>query len=299
MMRHKVLVTGASGFLGGRLAIRLQQDQVEYFVLARPGSSLPHVPESRVLVPQDSPSGVAELVRQLDPTTIYHCAGRVQTDHVDEDVNDLVASNIGLFSNLLQGASDLESVNFVNVGTYLQFRSDGSPSPNSLYAATKLSLDPIAKFYLSTSNMKMITIITSVLYGVGDPRPRLMNALAKSILSRQKLSLSPGQQKIDLIYVDDVVEALLTANLNLQNIKPGSHETYFALSDEKRSLRDIVSAFEKNSGSPIDVDWGGKPYKNTEVFNPYTEGERLPGWQPKVSLDEGINRLLSDIARQA
>ena len=63
----------------------------------------------------------------------------------------------------------------------------------------------------------------------------------------------------------------------------------FAVKSEKRiSLRELVSVFEKVAKKKLNIKFGGKPYREREVMNPWQNGELIPRWYQKISIEEGI-----------
>ncbi|MBY6006601.1 NAD(P)-dependent oxidoreductase [Salipiger bermudensis] len=293
------LVTGASGFLGGKLVQKLVHEGARDIVLlTRTGADLGNLPKEartqcKVVVADDTQS-IIETVRDLAPEIVYHCASRVLTDYRIEDVDDLIRSNLGLFTALLEGLarSDLQQMRIVNLGTYLEHDASGAPDPNSLYAATKLAQAQIAAYYARGDRLRMITLKPSLIYGPGERRPRLMRLLIDAALEGRRLELSPGEQVLDFIHVDDVVSAVLAAGSRIEAGAGAPQECYFVLSGEAASLRNMVGRIERVTGLELDVAWGAKPYKATEVMHPYLDGPRLPGWTPSITLEHGVLEML-------
>ena len=59
------------------------------------------------------------------------------------------------------------------------------------------------------------------------------------------------------------------------------------------TLRELVAIFERVTQAPLRIEWGGRPYRQREVMEPWGEGRPLPGWTPRVGLEEGLARTLS------
>ncbi len=77
----------------------------------------------------------------------------------------------------------------------------------------------------------------------------------------------------------------LESNLMLQ------HETYAVSSGAPVKLRELVEIYERITGNGLPIAWGGRPYRQREVMVPWNKGKPLPGWKPKVHLEEGIRNL--------
>ena len=103
--------------------------------------------------------------------------------------------------------------------------------------------------------------------------------------------MSPGEQLIDLVHIDDVVQAFLIAAGCLDRQPAGTHETYAVSSGSPLPLRQLVELYRQITGTDVRVHWGGRPYRPREVMVPWNAGKLLPGWQPRISLEEGLRCL--------
>ena len=104
--------------------------------------------------------------------------------------------------------------------------------------------------------------------------------------------MSPGYQYLDPIYIDDVCDAFLVALKRLNSVQTKRSETYSVCSEQSIQLRELVKIYENVSNTKLNVKWGGRPYRAREVMQPWSEGVTLPGWSPKVSIEDGIRMLL-------
>ena len=104
--------------------------------------------------------------------------------------------------------------------------------------------------------------------------------------------MSPGNQFLDPIYIDDVCDAFLVALKRLQSGQVKRSETYSVRSDDPIQLKELVKIYEKVSNIKLNVEWGGRRYRAREVMRPWSGGVTLPGWSPKISVEEGVKKLL-------
>jgi nucleoside-diphosphate-sugar epimerase len=103
--------------------------------------------------------------------------------------------------------------------------------------------------------------------------------------------MSPGDQMVDPIYIDDVSEAFVVALNRLRTGQVESEETYSVKSDSPVQLRELAIIYEEVTGSTLNIEWGGRPYRDREVMQLWSQGETLPGWSTKISLREGIENV--------
>jgi nucleoside-diphosphate-sugar epimerase len=104
--------------------------------------------------------------------------------------------------------------------------------------------------------------------------------------------MSNGFQIVDYVHVDDVVDALVCADLRLQSGESRGALSYAIPSGRQLTVRELVQIVETVAGRPINAQWGELPYKDREIMKPVSAGPPLPGWTPKVALESGIAGVL-------
>ena len=179
----------------------------------------------------------------------------------------------------------------INTGTAWTHFGNADYNPVSLYAATKRAFEDLLVYYSDAAQVSVVTLELFDVYGPNDPRPKLMNLLRHASLAGGPLKLSPGEQKIDLIYVDDVVDAYVTAAGRLLAGRVSGAEKYAVGTGRVRSLRDVVATYACVTGREVPVEWGARPYRDRETMEPWNRGQRLPGWSARIGLEDGIRRI--------
>ena len=105
--------------------------------------------------------------------------------------------------------------------------------------------------------------------------------------------MSPGQQKIDIVHVEDVVTALILSIKRFYNkdFNRDRFEVYSILSKRKYSLKNLAKIFEISIGTKLNIKWGALPYRNNEIMNPYCPFDLVPGWEQKISIENGFHQI--------
>lgn len=294
-MGDAVLVSGASGFVGSHLVEQLTAAGCAVRVVGRPSDRfaayLARNPALAGLVDPGTVDGLAEVLSSEPPLACFHLASYFVAEHRPADVSTLVASNLDFPMRLADALAAVGPVTFVNVGTAWQHRAGAPYSPVDLYAATKQAFEDVLRFYAETRRLHVVHLKFFDTYGPRDPRPKLFSLLMQALADGTALEMSPGEQLIDLLHVSDAVQALLRAR---EAIEPGTPHSFAASSGAALSLRHLVRLFEEESGRPIHVTWGARPYRATEMFEPWDAGPPPPGWAPQVDLRRGIRQAISE-----
>jgi nucleoside-diphosphate-sugar epimerase len=162
--------------------------------------------------------------------------------------------------------------------------------PNSLYSATKQAFDDVLAYYSWTAQLEVVTLRIYDSYGPGDERGKVLSALLRAAASGEPLEMSSGQALIDLVHVDDVVEALLLAATT--PVTSGAAPTRYALSSgAPLRVRELVDLVSQVTGREVPVQWGARPDRADEMREPWDAGPPVPGWKPRIALRDGITAL--------
>ena len=291
MKPKRALVTGATGFIGSYLCRRLKEAgwRVHFIVRdesqnARSASLIAGI----ALRHDGTAESMNRLVAKALPDVVFHLASLYLAEHRSSDLEPLCRSNI-LFGMQLLDAMAAHKVPYViNTGTGWQHYQNADYNPVNLYAATKQAFEDIMAYYVEARGLCAITLQIFDSYGPGDPRPKIWKLLREAT---GPLPMSPGRQKINLVHVCDIIEAYLIAAKRLMAGRVRGHEIYALSSGKPVTLRQLVSLYSKAIGKQVRVIWGGRFYRNREVMTPWQNGRRLPGWRPKIGLEQGLRTL--------
>jgi nucleoside-diphosphate-sugar epimerase len=222
---------------------------------------------------------------------VFHLASLFLSQHDAKDVESLIHSNV-LFGNQLLEAMRVNEVSrLINTGTSWQHYNNEEYNPVCLYAATKQAFEAILEYYVQACGIKAITFKLFDTYGPNDPRPKLFHLLKKAAASGESLNMSAGEQLIDLVHIEDVIDAYLIAAQRLLNDKVLAHESYAVSSKKPLPLKKLVETFSTATGQNVKVNWGARPYRFREVMTTWRYGISIENWQPKVSLDNGLKMI--------
>jgi nucleoside-diphosphate-sugar epimerase len=181
----------------------------------------------------------------------------------------------------------------INTGTSWQHYNNENYNPVCLYAATKQAFESLIEYYVQAERFKVITLKLFDTYGENDTRPKLINLLNKFADDNIEINMSPGEQYLNLVHINDVCEAFFIALTLIEENDKQGHNLYAVASDRNFKLKEVVELFEKVSGKKIKVIWGGKPYRKREVKSVWSKGLSLPNWKPSISLEEGLTKYKS------
>lgn len=288
----KILLTGGSGFIGRNLSRCLITEGHTVFCLCRENSIFDFDHTNLHRVPIRDYSEIAAQMEKIRPSGIIHLATHFESSHTPDQIADLIHSNVEYGAYLIEAACRHHVPWFLNTGTFWQHYEGAVYLPVNFYAATKQAFEDIAKYYYSQGKILFVTLCLNDTYGPDDSRRKIFNLWKTISETGETLAMSPGEQLMDVLHIDDVVCAFLLLCNRLEAGKEQNNgEIYYISAKEKYSLKELSQIFEAISGKKLSIEWGKLPYRPRETMNPRCYGKQLPGWNQQVTFREGIQKF--------
>ncbi len=287
----KVFITGATGFIGRHLTETLIRRHTGVVALVRPSTDVDLlVPGTTYYCDQGDTSALVSYVQEQKFDGMIHLASLFLPQHNPGDVEPLIQSNITFAARVLEAAVQAEVPWFINTGTFWQHYRNQDYSPVNFYAATKQAFEVIAQYYLETAGINFVTLKLNDTFGPGDRRPKIFHSWMKMAENGEALDMSGGEQVMDVSYIDNVIDAYvqMVDLLARDQERKFKGRSFAVRSQERMTLKELAAVFEEVTGKSLNIRWGQRDYREREVFNPWDQGPTVPGWQPRVSLREGI-----------
>ena len=291
----RVLVTGASGYIGHHVCLEALARGWEVHALARERSDLRGLEVHRHDI-DGSMASLDQAVAASRPDVVMHLASMVKARPAPDETGAMVEANIGLGAKLLDAMARRGCTRFVNASTYWVHDAAGGHDPNTLYAATKLAFERIVSFHARRGALAAVSLVLFDVYGPSDWRGKLLGVLAAAMREGRTLDMSPAEQVLDMVHVRDVASGFALAATRLMAASPGQepgHERFSLGGGERRTLRDIVELAARLRGAPVPARFGTRPYDSFQIMTPVSSVEPLPGWSPSVTLERGIAESLA------
>lgn len=277
----KILLTGATGFVGKNLLPVLCHEN-EVHILVRQGSSCDVLDKDHVVEFPDDILSLADYLKKNEIEGIVHLASLYVAEHKSEQIKDIISSNVYLGTALLEACKIAGVKWFLNTGTIWQNYNvidySDTYNPVNLYAASKQAFITMAKYYIETSNIRFCTLKLCDTFGVNDTRKKVFALFDRISKTGERLDMSGGEQYLDILNIEDVVSGFCILINLLQNGKNQRSE-YVLSSGKQIKLRELADVYAHNHNTVLNINWGGRQYRQREVMRPYV-GNVLEGWTP-------------------
>jgi UDP-glucose 4-epimerase len=322
-MKKKILITGANGYLGARLALLLLKD---YDVIAH---CYPKIPKDKVWLNKMASvtkgdlrkPDVIEALTKNDIHTIIHL---VSLDHHQSEDNPNFVSSVNVLPtwNLLDAFSKKESLKtFIYFSTFqvygkvpmTEISEDFKPSPQNTYGLTHLMSENICNLYNNKTKINSINVRLSNSYGSPVFEENncwwlVINDLCKTAYHKKKIMLlSDGSPQRDFIHSSDVYEAI---NILINTKKNNeSNNTYHISSGETYTILELAhivkSAYQKRYNRDIQISLpDGSVSINSDKFlkkdRYLISNSKLKsiGFSPRTDLETGIEKTFIYLEKQ-
>ena len=304
---RSVLVTGASGFIGGHLVDRLLSDAAAVTVLIRPESSLParwRGKLSMALCDDWSELGLRAALSGFAFETVFHLAAYgVRPNH--RDVNGMIKINVELPATLVRLCRDWNA-RLVISGTFSEYMKPASNDPLTelsplepckLYGSSKAAGGLVASAIAKDAGVGLRILRLFKVYGAGEAPHRLLPALVHGLNQRKRVAISSGTQILDFVYIDDVIEALLRADDHIRD--DGAVSTWNVATGRGHSVRHFAQqvAAAMNADGEL-LGFGEIAMRKDDepwlVGDPSSMQSQL-GWHPRVDLETGVRAAVAAI----
>lgn len=294
-MIKKAIITGATGFVGSNLCRNLVELNWEVSIITRPSSDYTNISEVldkvKVFKYDGDIHALINFFKDTKADVVFHLASLCINDHKPDQIDNLIDSNIRFGLHVLEAMKESETELLINTGTSWQYYHTDEYNPVNLYAASKQAFGNIIKYYCEAENIRALTLLLFDTYGEVDSRPKLINLLRRHAENGMQLKMSPGEQRIDLVHVDDVVRAYLEAYAYLNDSKLIKYDEFGVGSGKTISVKTLVLMFEEATNKKMNVSWGGRPYRKREAMKPWNGYNKLPNWECQIKLEEGLRRM--------
>lgn len=268
----KILLTGATGFVGRNLYRELVKNH-ELYVLTRESSNASIIAPEHEYVFTGDTEHLKNYLESERIEGIIHLATKYVAEHKSSQIRDMILSNIYLGTAILDAASRAGVKWFLNIGTIWQNYNvpdySDEYNPVNLYAATKQAFMTIAKFYTETTPIRFCTLKLCDTYGENDTRRKIMDLFHEIATTGQFLDMSTGEQLIDIVHVSKVIKEIEKLISKLATPQISLLPQYVVTSGRQISLRQLSEEYETKNNVKLNINWGARPYRKREVMKPY------------------------------
>jgi len=288
----RVLVTGATGFLGGHCLAPLVERGYDVLALHRERPVL-ETPGVR-WVPGDvmDRDAMRNLLAEHKPHELLHLAWFVEPGKLIADPSNLswVAASLDLIREFREAGGERCVVSgscYEYDWRYGYCVEDVTPcEPDTLYGSAKDSLRRAFLAYCKVSGLSGAWGRAFFMYGPRENPARLVSSVALSLLKGSPAKSSHGLQVRDYLHIQDVADGMVAL------LAAEAHGAYNIAAGTSTTIREIVELLGKATGRSDLLQIGALPARANDLPLVLGSGERTlkdTGWKPRIPLEAGLS----------
>lgn len=307
----RVLITGGFGFIGSAVTRELAAAGQEVFILddLSYGSKAfveiddAHFHHCNILDRQR----VKDIVAAVRPEAVLHLAAIHFIPHCNKFPFESANINIQGTMNVLDAAAAAGSVKqlfFASTAAVYPIVDHAIPEthpigPLDIYGLSKVAGERLCHEFFLASGIATIICRFFNAFGPNETNPHLIPEIQKQVNEGQRtLKLGNLDPKRDFIHTSDMARAIR----QLLDVFRAGYDVFNLGRGEEYSVREIVAAFSRNIAQDIHIEVDPDRLRKTDRLHLLADISKLrsrAGWEPRVSLDEGLRTLLAHAPSQA
>jgi UDP-glucose 4-epimerase len=290
---RRVLVTGATGFIGVALSRRLLDLGAQVYGVTRTARNSDDQPLVHwCVVDLADADATLRVLYDVRPDVVFHLASRVSGDRSLTAVGPTVRDNLLTTVNLLTAACESGRPRVVVAGSMEECDADDACVPGSPYAAAKTAAAVYGRMFHALYGLPVVHLRVFMVYGPGrQDTSKLVPYVIRSLQRGESPMLSSGNREVDWVYIDDVVDAFVAA----ADLGAAQGATVDVGSGELVTIRALVEQLVPLVGGGAAPQFGARadrPFERHRVADLGAAHELLD-WSPATPLPTGLARTVS------
>lgn len=298
----RVLIAGATGFVGSNFAYKFVELGHEVNLLIKPESNLWRVEgiKNKTKLHYVDLADAEELdkfISELKPEIILHFAAYGAYQGNQQDINLTVNTNLLGTVNLINACSKINFKCFINTGSSSEYGAKDLPmketdilEPNNFYGVTKAASTAYSQFIAKKNNSPILTMRLFSPYGPFEESGRLVSSVIKAYLTNSELNIVSPDSVRDFIFMDDVINAYLKA---IEKIDIAKGNIFNIGAGVQHSFKELADTVKKITGSNLEPNYGAvqsNQYEPKMWVADISKAKKMLGWEPEFSLEDGLRK---------
>lgn len=297
---NRVLITGASGFLGTYVLPLLQRDGFNIALLNRASSPAKQRIQS-VTANLEDDLQLKRVAKHIRPSTVLHMAAKMPSGKANEDSNDELYLQQNAINTLklaeacrhtLKHFVYISSIDVYGASTSHAIHETDPKNPQTSYGRSKLTAEQLLHWYCQRNRILLTILRPTQIYGFGEPQIKIIpTCIARALDGKPFAILGNGEDSRDFLYVKDAAQAIHLA------LKYPCEGTFNIGPGTSHRVSDVVREVQRNSKYALSVEHTARIKPVTHQHFSIARIRKTFGYQPRYTLRAGIAETFSQTAK--
>ena len=307
-MVKNILVTGCAGFIGYNLSNKLLSSDFNVFGIDSLNDAydnefkklrLDELSEKKNFQFRHADLSSKDALENInDIDVVFHMGARAGVRQSFKDPLSYIKDNTVATTNVANYCGENSVSKMILASTSSIYGNSGDKEmvenedekidPPSIYAATKLSGETLAKTILSTHETKLVITRFFTVYGpFGRPDMSILRFIHWILENKDVVIYGDGEQRRSFTYIEDVI------NLLLKTLNTDNNDTFNVGSNTTTSLNEIIKIIEAAANTQARVTNEPRAFRDPDVVLPsLKKSKETLNWEPNVDIQQGIEKTI-------
>lgn len=295
-----ILVTGATGSIGPTLVSKFLASGYDLLLLVRNKEKAQDLYSEALgrldIIEWESFKDGTFGNKNID--LLIHMAGFSSAHDDDNARQELIEANIIQGTSLIHKLCVNNNLKFViNLGSSTEYHNnDTNKNPTYFYSATKTAFKALLNYYTQKYQLTTIHTILYSVYGMKTEKKRIFDYILDAMNSSQSVKLSPGEQLLDFIHIEDVSSFLMSCVEQKDSFLKGQITEQYCGTGVGTTIKELACKIGKISNQQLNIKWGGLDYRERDTMLSVAPIYlNLIEWKPQYDIESGIVNYLQKL----
>ena len=281
-MKQRILITGATGFIGSNIINLLLEKKIYIYDILRQKNKnnkyIKKLQEKKNYFPifYNKFNDLEEKLKKININTVINCATYYSNKNDVETIEKLIQTNI-IFCSIILETLKKKIKKFINFGSMMEYSYGNNFSPKNFYAITKFSFQKIEEFYKKDNpKIKFYDLKLFETYGDNDKREKIIPTIIKKYSQNKNITIVSKNLAMNFVHIESL---MLAVKMIIENqIQEGE---YCIKNKKFTKIKEIIDSLNKKLKKKIKTK-----YLSSKKFSYYNNKlKNFPYWSDKKNLE--------------
>jgi len=281
-LKQRILITGATGFIGSNIINLLLEKKIYIYDILRQKNKnnkyIKKLQKKKNYFPifYNKFNDLEKKLKKININMVINCATYYSNKNDIETIEKLIQTNI-IFCSIILETLKKKIKKFINFGSMMEYSRGNNFSPKNFYAITKFSFQKIEEFYKKDNpKIKFYDLKLYETYGDNDKREKIIPTIIKKYSQNKNITIVSKNLAMNFVHIESLMLAVkMVINNQIQ-------EGEYCIKNKKfTKIKELIDSLNKKLKKKIKTK-----YLSSKKFSYYNNKlKNFPYWSDKKNLE--------------